>query len=70
MSLHRTTAGGLRRQHGYPKMLLVPATYEHAQGIRCLSCGLTSYNANDIREKYCGNCHAFGSILDNAAYPP
>jgi hypothetical protein len=27
--------------------------------IQCLICGMTSYNPNDVREKYCGNCHAF-----------
>jgi hypothetical protein len=25
--------------------------------ITCPTCGLTSYNANDIREQYCGHCH-------------
>lgn len=25
----------------------------------CPRCGMTSYNLNDIREKYCGNCHRF-----------
>ncbi len=25
--------------------------------ITCPKCGRTSYNANDIRERYCGNCH-------------
>lgn len=24
--------------------------------ITCPDCGLTSYNPNDIREGYCGNC--------------
>jgi hypothetical protein len=27
--------------------------------IRCLVCGATSYNPNDIANKYCGNCHSF-----------
>ncbi len=31
-------------------------------GIKCLDCGLTSWNSNDVREKYCGNCHEFHSI--------
>jgi ribosomal protein L37E len=25
--------------------------------ITCPRCGRTSYNPNDIREGYCGNCH-------------
>ena len=25
--------------------------------ITCPKCGMTSYNPNDIREGYCGNCH-------------
>jgi ribosomal protein L37E len=25
--------------------------------ITCPACGMTSYNPNDIREGYCGNCH-------------
>jgi ribosomal protein L37E len=25
----------------------------------CPRCGMTSYNPNDIRYRYCGNCHAF-----------
>lgn len=27
--------------------------------ITCPVCGMTSYNPNDIREGYCGNCHAW-----------
>jgi hypothetical protein len=27
--------------------------------IECLTCGRVSYNAGDVREKYCGNCHKF-----------
>jgi hypothetical protein len=23
----------------------------------CPRCGMTSHNANDVREGYCGNCH-------------
>lgn len=29
------------------------------QGIKCLTCNLTSYNTNDIRYRYCGYCHVF-----------
>lgn len=27
--------------------------------ITCPRCGWVSYNANDIRERYCGHCHVF-----------
>jgi hypothetical protein len=27
--------------------------------ITCPSCSKTSYNPNDVRERYCGNCHLF-----------
>jgi hypothetical protein len=26
---------------------------------RCPKCSMTTYNPNDIREKYCANCHQF-----------
>jgi ribosomal protein L37E len=29
------------------------------KSIRCNICGRTSYNLNDVRERYCGNCHVF-----------
>jgi ribosomal protein L37E len=32
------------------------------KGIRCKDCGLTSYNENDIKNKYCGNCHDFHEL--------
>ena len=28
-------------------------------GIKCLKCGMTSWNENDVKYLYCGNCHAF-----------
>jgi RNase P subunit RPR2 len=34
-------------------------TLRGSQGIQCLECGYISYNANDIKKKYCGNCHKF-----------
>lgn len=38
--------------------LLVEETgVEEQPSITCPRCGMTSYNPNDIREKYCGNCH-------------
>jgi len=28
-------------------------------GIQCLTCGKTSWNPNDVANKYCGKCHRF-----------
>ena len=28
-------------------------------GIKHLECGKVSWNSNDVKEKYCGNCHKF-----------
>jgi hypothetical protein len=33
---------------------------------RCPRCGAVSYNPNDIRERYCGRCHAFVDDLCEA----
>ncbi len=43
-------------------------TYEIIQSkgqdaIKCLICDMVSYNENDIREKYCGNCNQFHNIM-------
>lgn len=38
---------------------------EHFPHIRCPKCGMVSYNPNDIRERYCGNCHAFHETLES-----
>jgi hypothetical protein len=46
-------------------------TYEILQfdgrddAIKCLLCGSVSYNANDVRERYCGRCHAFHADLES-----
>lgn len=29
------------------------------QGIKCLVCGMTSYNPTDISEKFCGHCNDY-----------
>ena len=33
--------------------------------ITCPRCGMTSYNPNDIREGYCGNCHDWTALPVN-----
>jgi len=30
-----------------------------ADSFKCPKCGMVSWNPNDVRERYCGNCHAF-----------
>jgi protein-arginine kinase activator protein McsA len=34
-----------------------------ADKITCPQCGMTSYNPNDIRYRYCGNCHQFHDTM-------
>lgn len=46
---------------------IAPVTYEtlsfndesEAHSITCNICGRTSYNLNDVVQKYCGHCHIF-----------
>lgn len=44
---------------GKARMLQVIESYYANPYIICPFCGMKSYNPNDIREKYCGNCHEF-----------
>lgn len=34
-------------------------THPAPPSITCPKCGKTSYNMNDIDQRYCGACHAF-----------
>lgn len=34
-------------------------TGSHTNAIKCLKCGKTSYNPNDVKYKYCGYCNEF-----------
>ena len=38
---------------------------DYGDAIRCLDCNMTSYNVNDVRNGYCGNCNLF---LDPTEY--
>lgn len=38
--------------------------------ITCSQCGLTSYNENDIRERYCGRCHKFHKHESDYSFVP
>jgi hypothetical protein len=47
---------------------LKPLTYSIAakgENITCFKCGMTSWNENDVRERYCGNCHEFHHLGRN-----
>lgn len=35
------------------------AILENGLAIKCLHCGMTSHNPNDVAFRYCGNCHRF-----------
>ena len=52
------TFGGIM-EHG---KMWSRADYERnkkALSITCPQCGMTSWNTNDVRVRYCGNCHQF-----------
>ena len=34
------------------------------RSITCRTCGLTSYNPNDVAQRFCGNCHVFLDPVD------
>lgn len=42
-------------------MIFSDGTDPVQESITCPECGMTSYNPNDVREGYCGNCHDFTS---------
>lgn len=41
---------------------------EDGRAIRCNVCGRTSWNLNDVKEKYCGACDLFHPILTRFYY--
>lgn len=45
----------------------MPSDHEVA-GYTCPRCGMTSYNSDDIANRYCGNCHEFESDQDDKWY--
>jgi len=32
-------------------------------GIKCLLCGQTSFHPQDVKQKYCDNCHQFHDLV-------
>lgn len=44
---------------------------EDGRSITCLSCGLTSHNAEDVSQRFCGRCHVFhDDAVEPAVTPP
>ena len=41
---------------------IVPPTNCAPFGIKCLICGRTSWNKNDVEQRYCGNCHQYHDV--------
>ena len=41
---------------------------ENGRAIKCLECGMTSHNANDVRELYCGNCRKWHEELERCRF--
>ncbi|MGY6278178.1 hypothetical protein [Methylomonas sp. MgM2] len=41
-------------------------TIDGRPGIMCHQCGQSSTNSNDVKHRYCGNCHRF---LEDAPVP-
>lgn len=36
--------------------------------ITCPKCGRTSHNPNDVRERYCGNCHQYHDTMGKVGW--
>lgn len=52
------------------EIVMTPTGNPPQIGIKCLVCDMTSWNPNDVTNRYCGNCHRFhedvapGSMID------
>lgn len=51
------TYADLNKGNPDPEVQAAIKRAESEQSFTCPVCGRKSYNANDIREGYCGNCH-------------
>jgi len=40
------------------------AIVEKGKAIRCNVCSLTSWNPNDVKHRYCGNCHKYHADME------
>lgn len=52
--------------HGPRMRLIQPRRRPGQAGIQCLRCGHTSWNPNDVENHYCGYCHEYGTLVDEA----
>jgi len=59
----RVTAPVLIQLRGdRPLITFIPDGYtvsEDGTSITCHTCGMTSFNQNDVKNRYCGKCHKF-----------
>jgi protein-arginine kinase activator protein McsA len=46
------------------------AAYEEEHSITCPQCGMTSHNPNDVRARYCGNCHQYHDTMNLGGTEP
>jgi hypothetical protein len=51
----------VRQARGF---VIVWAVGRRRPGIKCLVCGMTSYNRCDVDSRYCGGCHIFHDDAD------
>lgn len=54
MQQYRTTVESMLTPAEGPYTVL-----DHGHAIRCNTCGKTSWNSNDVLQRYCGHCHRF-----------
>ena len=52
----REAAGPIRGQRALVTII------DEVESFTCPRCGMTSYNPNDVREGYCGNCHDWTGV--------
>lgn len=45
------------------------ALLENGRAIRCNQCGRTSWNLNDVRNRYCGYCHTHHDDVQRYTVP-
>lgn len=57
----------MEQQPKRPTFELIDKPYA---GIRCLRCGMLSYNRQDIEQRYCGSCHRFHTPAPPPAAKP
>jgi hypothetical protein len=54
------------RAPGYTINLHAPKDrYDFGASITCHACNLTSYHPEDVKNRYCGNCHKFHDSINS-----